>query len=249
MKNKFNIFLIIPVLFLTVTTTIVHAETNDREKQAILLHKILKTLQKTEPDMSLSKNLASIEKSEDGELSEEELLKIAQSALKEVKKYDNLGDSPAYTQLQQFIKSTIKELKNYHITGLGFTSHSSFGLLYNSQDFPVTFSFKDAASTMCNKKFTIKYAEIGLQAELLYRFDALFTIGADLSRHDTLESLKFSPGLTSAGGPGITQFGFTILPFSDHPGCMIILHFGVGLTTPGKIALVLPSGSFAPTYK
>lgn len=210
---------------------------------AINLHRILKTLCKANNEVPLQQEVYNLQRGK--EFTEEELLSICELSLKKVSHYDDLGASPAYTELQSFTKSLVTKLKDYKVSGVGFTSHISGAFFGNHETFDTTFVFKNADGTACNRTFTLDYGSLGLNIGLTYRFDLILAVGTDLSRYSARTPIKFNTGAVFAISTGIPQFGITILPIQDAPGSLVILHFGLGLSTP-TISVVYGNNTMTP---
>jgi hypothetical protein len=210
----------------------------------ITLQKILSDLFKANKEAPLQKQIVDLRKGKN--FTEEELLSISEQVLKSIKPYDDLGATPAYTQLKIFMQSLVKELKDYQVSGVGFADHSSASFFYGHEKFEARIVFKNNEGTPCIRLFTLDYTQLGIQAGIQYRTDIIFTVGADLTRHTTSKPLNFNTGFFIAAGTFIPQIGVTVLPFKDAPGSMVIVHVGLGLTFISNAGLVFNNGTMTP---
>ena len=214
------------------------------QTQEIRLQRILKELFKANKEVPLQKQIVDLRNGTD--FTEEELLCISEQALKAIKPYDDLGATPAYTELKTFMQSLVKELKDYNISGVGFAVHSSASLVYGHEKFEANIIFKNTDGSPCSRAFTLDYEQLGIQAGLQYRFDMIFTVGADLTRYSTRAPLKFDTGFFLVAGPFLQQTGITVLPFKDAPGSMVIVHCGLGISYPIGLGVVFNNATMTP---
>ena len=210
----------------------------------IRLQRILKELFKANKEAPLQKQIVDLRSGDN--FTEEELLCISEQALKAIKPYDDLGATPAYTELKMFMQSLVKELKDYNISGVGFAAHSSGACFYGQEEFEANIIFKNSDGSACSRPFTLDYKLLGIQAGLQYRFDIIFTVGADLTRYSTRAPLKFDTGFFLAAGPVFQQTGITVLQFKDAPGSMVIVHCGLGVSYPIGLGVVINNATMTP---
>jgi hypothetical protein len=218
---------------------------------------ILKDLKAANDDLPINRYIADLTHNTD--FTEEELIALCELAIKKTKPFaDTLQTTPAYAQLSLFLQAIIGQLKDYKISGIGFALHPSFSLLYGTSNFNTNFVFKNPENELRNRQCNISYHSFGWQNECVLRFDVIFTVGTKLDAENTRTPLKFNAGFT--GGwrlPGITTnkyqiniplphfaadlngnynsypftvAGFTVLPFANTPGSLVIAHFGLGAT-------------------
>lgn len=223
--------------------------TNDSAKARpqtpeMALQKILIKLFKANKEAPLQKQIVDLRNGDN--FTEEELLCISEEALKSIKPYDDLGATAAYTELKIFMQSLVKELKGYHVSGVGFAAHSSGAFFYGQEEFEANIIFKNSDGSACSRAFTLDYKQLGTQACLQYRFDIILTVGADLTRYSTRAPLKFDTGFFLAAGPVFQQTGVTILPFKDAPGSMVIVHCGLGFSYPISLGVVFNNATMTP---
>lgn len=228
-------------------------------KQTTELINILKELQSIKSDLPIKQNLADLKNAQGG-FTQAELITISEEIIKKTKAFDQLQGSLAYEQLQSFLKKIVTNLVSYKVSGIAFAHHSSFSIFYGSHDFTADMIFKNNEGNIINSPVTIKYKTFGWQNELIYRFDAIFTVGADINQFNAKNPVFLSPGFTGGWRLPIPaahrQFnvnafnnmrdgrldirahdyypfsvvGLTILPLAGKPGSIVIVHFGVGLT-------------------
>ena len=208
------------------------------------LKKILKKIATTNDDIYLKDEINKLQSGTD--FTEEELLSVCELAIKKTSFSETFFDTPEHTELQQIMKSLIAELKGYQIDSVGFASHCSGAFFYGHPTINANLVFKNNDGTACTRSFNLDYRTLGLQIELNYHFDMIFTIGGDFSRHSTRSPLQFHPGIYVAIGCGFPfQVGVTVLPFKKASGCMIIVHAGLGFNLT-NLALVLGGGTMTP---
>lgn len=222
------------------------------------IFKEIKTFNKGVPLREVTSTL-----NEQQTFTEEELLALCELAIKKLRPYDDVVESPGYAQLQAFTQTLVAQLKDYQISGVGFASHSSFNLIYGHQSFDADFVYKNSKGESCTSTANIKYSTFGFQQELVWRFDAIFAVKTDLSRYATRTPLEFNRGFTAGYrlplGPTwdhnhifdpqfphmrlpLSVIGVSVLPLKDSAGSLIIAHCGVGLASilPIENALLSP---------
>lgn len=242
----------------------------------LALANILKELHAANPLLPVQQDIADLKCNDT--FTQEEVLALSELALKKTTEFDELEETPAYAQLQAFMDNTLSQLKDYKVTGVGFAKHTAYSLCYGKQNFNTNFLLKNSTGEVSARTFNIDYSSIGWQRTCGYRLDAIFTIGADLNRHTTNTPLKFGVGFTGAWQTPIPSIpinqrffngviyytyapislGFTVLPFKNTAGYMVIAHMGIspiGFTCFNQqadpfspyafnAALVLSGGSF-----
>lgn len=239
------------------------------------LANILKDLHAANPLLPVQQDIVDLKCNDT--FTQEELLALSELALKKTTEFDELEETPAYAQLQVFMDNTVSQLKDYKVTGIGFAKHIAYTLYYGKQNFNTNLLLKNSTGEASTGTFNIDYSSIGWQWNCGYRLDAIFTIGADLNRHTTRTPLKFGVGFTGTWQTPIPSIpvnnrlrdlnidnfapislGFTVLPFKNTAGYMVIAHMGispVGFTCFNQranpfsryafnAALVLSGGSF-----
>ncbi len=278
-RNRMNISLIHCIGLAAALCSTIAAQ--DKAKPAatglptnLELANILKDLHAANPLLPVQQDIADLKCNDT--FTQEELLALSELALKKTTEFDELEETPAYAQLQVFMDNTLSQLKDYKVTGVGFAKHTAYSLFYGKQNFNTNFLLKNSTGKVSTRTFNIDYSSIGLQSTCGYRLDAIFTIGADLNRHTTNTPLKFGVGFTGSWQTpipsipvnqlGFVHFetyapislGFTVLPFKNTAGYMVIAHMGispVGFTCFNQranpfsryafnAALVLSGGSF-----
>jgi hypothetical protein len=246
-----NIKLIYCISLAVVLCSTIQAQDTATTKQLahLELASILKNLHAANPQLEVQQDIADL-KCNDA-FTQEEILTLSKLALKKITEFDELKESPAYTQLEEFMAKIVNQLKDYKVTGVGLAQHLSLGLLYENQNFTTNLLLKNSAGAISTRTFSIDYSSIGWQWSSNYRFDAIFTIGADLNRYTTSNPLQFGFGITGnwvtpipsfeinlqinidnnhdivLHRVGFTSLGFTVLPFKNTAGYMVIAHIGI----------------------
>lgn len=219
----------------------------DATEQAATLHKIFQDIKAENKGAPLSSAISTLRTQES--FTEEELLAVCEAATKQLIQFDDeILESENYQQFQKITKDLLTQLKGFKISGVGFASHPSFSIIYGPQDFNTDLVFKNAKGETRSKTFNLKYHSVGIQAALAWRFDLIFAINTDLSLYSTCKPLEFGTGFVGGFVPFIHP-GFTILPFKDEKGSLLILHLCGGLHSPISAAIVMDRGTFTPVTK
>jgi hypothetical protein len=214
------------------------------DNQVISLKKCLKALKELNPGLEIKREITQLA-SED-EFTLEELHAICNAIVKKVSEVDAVHGTPPFEELKTFLSSTVKELKDYKVSGIGFANHGEWAFLYGPQNFNTQLQFKNQKSQeLFSKGFNLDYASIGIQARLAYRFDMIFVVGADLNRFNTRTAIDLGRGFTISSGY-LAALGITAIGLSNQPGFLVILHVGLGLVNPLDIAMVTKGGKLTP---
>lgn len=180
--------------------------------------------------------------------SEEELLTVTEQNLKQLADYTNTHKTEGYGKLCELHKSLINELQKYNVSGFSVVSHSSANFIWGHEKFDVNFVFKNNNHEFYARKFELDYTTLGWQSEWVYRTDALFFIGENISRYKAKDPVEFKRGISwSLRIPlsplnyqlednryrmdfPISQIGMTILPLKNFSTYLVIMHLGIGFT-------------------
>lgn len=217
------------------------------------LRNILKKLKSSHADLPLNRQIADLGQGET--FTGEELIALCEQVIKKIKPFGSeVTDSQTYLQLEAFLQIMIRELSEYKISGVGFSMHPSYALLYGVSDFETSLLFKNQAGEMYNEKFNIQYQSVGWQNEIIFRFDVIFAVNSTLNIENTRQPQIFGAGFTGGWRLPVmaaefyernmhemairdrlryypfTVAGLTILPFANMQGSLLIAHFGIGAT-------------------
>lgn len=178
------------VLFLTATCA---ASASKTESLLEKLKTTVQDLKATTPTFAIEKSVEPIFDPEHN-FSEEELLSIAKTVKNSYQKA--MGKDIELPELENFISELVTELKDWNISGIGFSRHTSANCIWGKENFTAQLIFKNSADDFSEHKINFNYNLLGFTCEFLYRFDMIFFSGDALSRHDVCERLKFDSGIS-----------------------------------------------------
>ncbi len=164
-------------------------------EQAAALKNIFKDMKALNTGAPLGEATAQL--NEKQTFTQEELLTICEVATKKLRGYDDVVESQSYEQLQATMKAMVTQLKDYKISGVGFAMHPSWSVFYGKQNFNADLVYKNSKGEAAAQTANIAYSSFGWQAELVWRFDAIFAVGTDLSRYSTRTPLELGTGFTA----------------------------------------------------
>jgi hypothetical protein len=221
---------------------------SQEKKQISKLISIFNEIKKTEPYVSVDEHIKILTTDLD-DLTEDNLFFICKDALKDLSSKTTTELSDCYMQLKAMYDEISTQLKDYKITGFGFSMHPSWAIGYGKQNFDVNLNFKNTDRKIFSQSFNIQYSTIGYQIEANVRFDVIFVLNSDISLFAAQFPIKFKTGFTiglrlpvgllfpgthrgEATDNPLSVVGCTILPFNKKgkTGIMLIAHIGVGFT-------------------
>lgn len=164
-------------------------------KQAQELQQILQAIKTENKGIPLNGEIQALGNKEHS-FNQAELLEMCEIATKKMRGDDEIMASEHYAQLDAMLKTLVKQLKDYRVSGFGFAHHTSFNIFYGKENFDFSLVFKNATGETLAQKFNLKYSSFGWQNQVVYRFDAMFVVNSDLSSFDVRSPLELSTGFS-----------------------------------------------------